>query len=107
LVQSAVGGDRDSETGGGECIDECSGWIVSIAFTPRGDEGKRKDDRKKKQYRKGQSGRVRTEGRKWEGETEAGKGRGGGRRESGRIVAEEWQKEGSVRKTDRMKDRSR
>jgi hypothetical protein len=49
LVQSAVGGDGDAETGGGECIDECSGWMVSIAFTPRGGhEEIREENRKKK-----------------------------------------------------------
>jgi hypothetical protein len=39
LVEGTVGGDEDVETGGGECLDECSGWMVNIGFTLR--EGRR------------------------------------------------------------------
>jgi hypothetical protein len=53
LVQSAVGGDGDGKTGGGECFHEGSGRMVSIEFTPRGDEEIREKLRNKKEkYRK-------------------------------------------------------
>jgi hypothetical protein len=34
LVQGAIGGDGDAETGSGECINKDSEWMVSIEFTP-------------------------------------------------------------------------